>query len=198
MLLAQRSEIFLPGKGIRGTAHFVSAGVRQPVPGGSEREQAHLPQRQRGHSIRDRIAQAARVHDPEVVQLQVGERHMHGTGGPRRLRALELKTPAASPAHQEQVQFGAPLCSVEVRVALAMSGQRLFEGESLPARPQTRVDVKGVQVANAQQPEAQADTGITGEGFSCSSSSLRQDSRSDTCGIPSPKEEKEDRGRWAE
>jgi hypothetical protein len=41
-----------------------------------------------------------------VVQLQVGERHMHGTGGPRRLRALELKTPAASPAHQAG-QFGA-------------------------------------------------------------------------------------------
>ena len=108
-------------------------------------------QGQGGDGVGERILPIPRIQDPQVRKPQILDDHVHGFRGARGVGAFELEAPAPSPPQQHQVQLGAALGGVEVRLPLPVRDQRLLQGESLPARAVARVRRQVLHLFQPQQ-----------------------------------------------
>lgn len=77
---------------------------------------ANFPKRHAFHLFAQGIAPCARIHHPQLVQLQVLQGDVHAAGGVRCVHALELHADALALVQKEQVEFGAAMDAVEVGI----------------------------------------------------------------------------------
>jgi len=91
------------------------------------------------------------IDDPEVIQPEIMQSHVHRTTGAGRVGVFDLEAIPPAPQMHQQIEFGAAVSGPEIRIACAQQANDLLDGESLPRGAQPGMGLNLCQRLQPQQ-----------------------------------------------